>query len=255
MSSKMLTNYDLDRFDDSRVDDERAQATIRPFRSLPSGRAVVGALLIAIAAVGAFVLAGQNEVDRRVAYLVASEDLAPGQQLEADDIETQLIELPPALAAAAFTNPDELVGAAALGPVGAGEVFWQTGLTPPTLGADGTATPTVEFSFAVARERSPRSLRSGEHIALLSTIGRDDKAVTTVVVANALVTDVELDNESFASAGDVTITISMVDTDAVLAAVNAAQATDVTIIRIPADGSLALPKSSNIDTDGAVDGD
>jgi hypothetical protein len=204
------------------------------------------------------VLAGRNEVDRRLPYLVAVHQIAPGHHLVEEDLETLLIDLPAELAEAAFTNPNELVGAAVLGPIGAGELFWQTGITPPALGGGEPALTAVEFSFAVESQRAPRTLRPGEHIAMLSTTGRDDTAETTVVVADAVVTDVETNSESFASAGDVTITISLADTGVVLAAVNAAQATDVTIIRIPGDGSLSLPNSATAETvtsDEVLDGD
>ncbi len=203
---------------------------------------MVGALLITLAAVGAYVLSGQNEIDNRIAYLVASSDLAPGQMLRAEDISTSLVELPPGLADSSFTDATAVVGAVALGPIGEGELLQTTAMTPPQLSLDREQP--IEFSFALPNQGAPRSLRPGEHVAMLSTTGRNSDAVTTVVVGDAVVTDVVHDDESFASSGDMIITLAIADSTEVLAAANAAQATDVTILRLPADGSVVLPPSS-----------
>lgn len=223
---------------------DNGQRTIRPFRPLPSGRAVVGALLITTAALGAFVLTGRDVEDVRVPYFVAALDLAPGHVLAADDLLPQLLDLPPALAESSVNQEAEidLVGAVVLGPVGAGELIQRSGLTPP--GISGQETSAVEFSFTLPKGRAPRSLRPGEHVAMLSTTGRDENAITKVVVTNAVVTDFTFDDEGFGSTGDVVVTLAISGSDDVLQAVNAAQATDVTVLRIPADGTLVLPSSS-----------
>ncbi len=213
-------------------------------RPLPSGRAVVGGLLIALAAVGGFVLSGQDAVDVRVGYMVAASDLPPGHVLEATDVRTELLDLPAELAAAATTAESQLdlIGAVVLGPVGSGELLQRQALTPP--GVPGQASTAVEFSFSIDESSVPRSLRPGEHIAMLSTTGRDNAAVTEVIVADAVVTDVEMDDDGFGATGDVTVTIAIGDSEDVLSAVNAAQATEITILRIPADGTLVLPAST-----------
>lgn len=232
---------------------DTSQRTIRSFRPLPSGRAVVGALLVTLAALGAFVLTGREVEDLREPYFVAASNLAPGHVLTPDDVLPQLLDLPRELAASSLHQDAEtdLVGAVVLGPVGAGELLQRAGLTPP--GIDGQDTSAVEFSFTLPEGRAPRSLRAGEHVAMLSTTGRDENAITRVVVNDAVVTDFTFDDEGFGSTGDVVITLSISGSDDVLQAVNAAQATDVTVLRIPANGLLVLPSTSAIDAPSTGD--
>ncbi len=225
------------------------QRIIRPFKPLPSGRAVVGGLLVTLAALGAFVVTSRDVEDLRVPYFVAAADLPPGHVLTSDDVRTELIDLPPTLAASSVAQTpgtsilaDEVVGSVLLGPLGAGGLLQRSALTPP--GVQGQDASAVEFSFTLANGRTPRSLRPGEHVAMLSTTGRDNDAVTIVVVDDAIVTDFVIDNEGFSSNGDVIVTLSISSSDDVLSAVNASRATDVTILRIPADGNLVLPETS-----------
>lgn len=229
------------------------QRTIRPFRPLPSGRAVVGGLLVVLAAVGAFVVTGQEVEDKRLPYFVAASELPPGHVIGPADVRPELLDLPPALAQTSVSQSaqEDLIGAVVLGPLGAGELIQRAALTPP--GAAGQSNSAVEFSFILPEGRTPRSLRPGEHVAMLSTTGRDDNAVTTVVVADAIVTDFVVDDEGFASSGDVVVTLAIEDADDVLEAVNAAQATDVTVLRIPADGTLVLPESNLPSADPVVE--
>lgn len=229
------------------------QRTIRPFRPLPSGRAVVGGLLVVLAALGAFVVTGREVEDKRLPYLVAAAELPPGHVIGPTDVRPELLDLPPALAQTSVhqSAQEDLIGAVVLGPLGAGELIQRSALTPP--GAAGQSNSAVEFSFILPEGRTPRSLRPGEHVAMLSTTGRDDNAVTTVVVADAIVTDFVVDDEGFASSGDVVVTLAIEDADDVLEAVNAAQATDVTVLRIPADGTLELPESNLASADAVVE--
>ncbi len=211
----------------------------------------MGGLLVTLAAVGTFVVAGRGGEDPRRPQVVAAAALAPGHVLEATDLTTILVDLPPALADASFTSPDPLIGATVLGPVGAGELLQTAAITP----AGEADARTIEFSFAVPNHLAPRSLRPGEHIALLSTTGRDADAVTVVVVPDAVVTDVEVDDQNFASNGDVIVTVAIAEPAEVLAAANATQATDITVLRLPADGSVTFPTEPTVEAIEAVGDD
>src|SRR4051812_20047222 len=75
-------------------------------RSLPSGRAVTGGLLIALAALGAFVAARGTSAGPSHRYVVAAHDIVAGTTLEADDLRSEPVDLPEGLAGRAFGNTD-----------------------------------------------------------------------------------------------------------------------------------------------------
>ena len=89
---------------------------------LPGGRAVVGGLLVTLAAVGVFVswAAAGEDVTRPV--VVAAADIRPGEVIGADDVEVRSLELPAALADGAYADPQPLVGAVAVAPLAEGEL-------------------------------------------------------------------------------------------------------------------------------------
>ena len=124
--------------------------TVRRRRSLPGGRAVAGAFLVTAAAVGVFAAYLDATADPSTSWLVAGTEIAPGDVVEAGDLDTVAIEVPeaqqdqlvPADAA------DRVVGRVALGPVRRGDlVQWTTVLAvePP----DGSTT----FTFSLPANR------------------------------------------------------------------------------------------------------
>ena len=63
------------------------ERSITPRRSLPSGRAVVGALLVTVAAVGSFVVATAGESTPDVSYLVAARPIDAGESVTVADFD------------------------------------------------------------------------------------------------------------------------------------------------------------------------
>ncbi len=84
---------------------------------LPSGRAVTGALLVVLAALGAFVAATSGDDDQGVEYLVAARDLTIGERLSASDLEWHRLSLTEPVARQAFTDSDTLLDAVLLSAV------------------------------------------------------------------------------------------------------------------------------------------
>ncbi len=67
--------------------------TVRPRRGLPSGRAVVGGFLVALAAIGVFAAYTSATAEPVTEYVVAARDLTPGEQLTSGDVELVAIDL------------------------------------------------------------------------------------------------------------------------------------------------------------------
>src|SRR4051812_10364383 len=76
--------------------EEHLPRPIHRRRSLPGTRAVVGALLVALAAVGLFVASTSASARGRVHVVVATRDLAIGDHIGSGEIGLQQVELPAA---------------------------------------------------------------------------------------------------------------------------------------------------------------
>ncbi|TML58120.1 MAG: hypothetical protein E6G17_12765, partial [Actinobacteria bacterium] len=74
-----------------------AGRAVRRRRSLPSGRALVGGLLVAIAAVGVFGAWLSATAAPTSSYVVARHDIAPGHRVTRADLALVRLHLPPSL--------------------------------------------------------------------------------------------------------------------------------------------------------------
>lgn len=196
---------------------------VRRRRSLPGGRAVAGAFLVTAAAVGVFGAYLDATAAPTTQYVVAADDIAPGQVVDRADLDTVALEVPPVQRDQLVPEGrvDEVVGRVALGPVRAGDlVQWTTVLAvePP----DGASTFT--FSIPASRVAYGGDLAVGDRIDLVATYGD-----TTRYVAR----DIALLQHPRAVAGDggATITIAVDRPDSVLAIANALDAAQVFVVR------------------------
>src|SRR5947209_18990130 len=83
----------------------RAARVVVPRRTLPSGRAVTGGFLVAIAALGTFSAYRSTAAGPTHRYLVAARDIAAGTTVQPSDLATTTVDLPDDLARRAFTQP------------------------------------------------------------------------------------------------------------------------------------------------------
>lgn len=198
---------------------------IRPSRGLPSSRAAVGGLLVAVAAIGTWVAATGGGGGDRVGYVVARHDLAPGVELSADDLAVEDADLPEPLRAAAFGDPDELVGAVTRAPIGAGELVQSGSIT----GAESAATA-AEVSFAVDSDWAVAGgLRVGDRIDLYTTA---DDGSTELILGDVTVRSIGTPDDAFGTSASQVVTIAIddpVDFDDAVAAVRTG---DLTVVRL-----------------------
>ena len=189
----------------------------------PSGRAVAGGLLVAIAAVGAFVIATPRP-HAAVRYVVSAHSVEPGTRLTTADLTTVPVDLPPEQAALAFTEPSTLVGATSLGPLASGQL-----VQAPAL-ADAPLSP-FEVSLSIDADRAlDGHLVSGEHVAVLATYGSGPDAVTLTVASTALVERLSRPTGLAVGTKDV-VTLGLQAEADVDAVVHAARAGELTLVR------------------------
>ncbi|MBW3613962.1 MAG: hypothetical protein KY439_01450 [Actinobacteria bacterium] len=203
----------------------------RPVRrrsSLPSGRAVVGGLLVALSALGIFAAYTRATAGPTQSYVVARTDLPLGGRLTAQDLVLLPMELPPAMAErAGFSSVRSLEGATVIGPVRRGELVQASDVLRKRSGA-----AELEISFAIESSRAlAGSLRPGERVDVLATFGGGGDSYSVLVVRQAMVLDAVGGGSSLAQGRTETITLAVSTSEEALALTHAINAGDVTLVR------------------------
>ncbi|HEU5150773.1 MAG TPA: SAF domain-containing protein [Iamia sp.] len=222
---------------------------IRPRRGLPGGRAVVGGLLVAVAAVGIFAAVSGAGRGPSTRYYVAARDIAAGTTLTRADLEAVAIEVPDRMLDRVFSDPDALIGAITVGPLSEGELVQAGGLA---TGADAEI-PT--FSVAVARaDANAGELSRGDYVQVLATYGTDTAATTVTLSAEARIVSISEEDESLAAAGQVVVRLQVPSAEERIAIVNATTSGRVSLIRVSGaeDVEVAGPYQPDLDADTAA---
>lgn len=202
----------------------RSEHRIDRRTGLPGSRAVVGALLMALAAVGVYLAHAEATRAPTTTYAVAATELRPGATLGAADLELAVLDLPEQVAARAFVSVDELIGRVALGPIGAGEVI-QAG----ALSATTHAEPAHEVALVLPRAHvAVGRLQQGDRIDVFAT----DAEETTTIVRGALVVAAPgAAGGAIGQVREVELVVAVPSGDAVAAVVHALRTSEVTVVR------------------------
>lgn len=202
----------------TRRDDEPASGrSVTRRRSLPGGRAVVGAFLVALAAVGIFTAYLRSNAVPTTEYVVAARDLLPGDVLTSQDLRLVAIQLPDAQVATTASNRDAMVDRVVLSPVTEGELFG-VGDTADAAEVAGTSAVTVplDTNRALAGDLEP-----GDRVDVIAT--HDD--VTRYVAGDLAVVRATVDGTATA------VTLAAPDAATVLAVTNAIDTAEVFLAR------------------------
>jgi len=213
--------------------------TIRRRGGLPGGRAVVGAFLVTVAAVGLFAAFLTASAGPRTRYVVATRDVPVNTQLTAADLALVAVDLPPGQRARAFTDVAVLEGATVLGPLRRDDLV-QASDVVAVAPEDGE-----QVSFAVPADRAVGGrLRAGERVDLLATYGSGTDAFTLAVVRDAQVLDVSDEESGLADDSARVLTIGVPAAQDSLRVVNAVTAAEVTVVR-----TTGLSRPGDLPTD------
>jgi Flp pilus assembly protein CpaB len=197
---------------------------IQRHRSLPGGRAVLGGVLMAVAAVGTFAAYEQASRSPTTPMVVAAHDLRVGEVVAVDDLRTVEADLPSATASGTFTSAEALAGRVVLGPIVEGEIIQAGSLTEQAVELD-----THEVAVTLPRGQiAVGRLKQGERVDVFVTY--DDR--TRSVVRGAEVVEIDADDGgSITSDREVTLVVAVPTGDAVAALVHALRTGDVTVVR------------------------
>jgi len=199
---------------------------------LPSSRALVGALLLAVSGVATFAAWQGAAGDAGVPYVVAARSLRPGAIVAADDVQVVRLDLPPAVAGQAFPTVDAVVGRSTFGPIGEGEL-----VQAAQLSEIGSTSATVEVAFSLPRDRLlDGQLRPGDRVDVFAT---DQRATTLVAAGSQVLTLDDGADASFTTDPELTVTLGLRDADDRIPLIHAVRQAEVTMTR-----SVPLPERS-----------
>ncbi len=204
---------------------------ISPRRSLPSGRALVGALLITIAAVGAYVTATRGSDVPSTEFLVVTSPIAAGQPVSLDLVAFEPMDIPVDVARGALNSTEGLDGAISLRDLRPGEILGVDDLlASPTI--DGYPIGAVhELSFPVPLDRTPRDLIRGDRVTILSSLRVGDIPTTMVALEDAIVIAFDPRTDQIGATGTGVLTLSIPDAESVMSTTHLSRQGDLTIVR------------------------
>jgi hypothetical protein len=188
--------------------------TINPRRGLPNGRAVVGGLLIAIAAIGAFAVATAGDDGPDEEFLILINDVEPGATIELGDVALAAMTLPPEVAASALRSTAGLEGASALEFLRAGEILDVRDLNGATFIDGEPITAVHELTLPVPRDRAPPELRRGDRVTVLAYT--DQTRTLRLALEDALVLRYDTEATGIGSSEEGRLTLGLPYADLVL---------------------------------------
>jgi Flp pilus assembly protein CpaB len=210
----------------------------RPLRrrgGLPSGRAVVGGLLVIIAAVGVFAAYTQATAAPRTRWVVAKRDIQIGQRITSEDLGLIAIDLPKPMHARAFTEAgaQSLVSAVAVAPIARAELIEASDVRRAEA---GLIVP-EEISFPINADRAVSgTLQPGERVDVLATYGGQERSYTLAVVRRALLLRVNRGGGGLESANTIVLTLGLNKPDEASAIAHAVNSGKVIVVRTTAAG-------------------
>ncbi len=199
---------------------------VRRARPLPSGRAVGGGLLVALAMLASFGVATSRDRGPAGQAVVVRHALRFGARIGRDDVRTVRVDLPDLVTRRVFADPTEVVGSVALGDLAPGDLVDRSAVS---FDADP---PARELSFPVDEARAlDGRLQPGEAVDVLATYGAGEAARTVVVARQVRLVDVDDSRQGLESTGKIVVTIALADPDEVLAATHAGEVGAITLVR------------------------
>ncbi|MDE0066942.1 MAG: SAF domain-containing protein [Acidimicrobiaceae bacterium] len=192
-------------------------------RSLPNGRAVVGALLVTVAAVGAFVFANGGADGPNTEYLVLLRDVEAGDSISAADLAFEPMTLSPQLSDIAFEaasaeSAGAVDGATALRFLHAGGLLLAPDVRDMAPIADLESTSLHELTLPVPLDRTPELLTRGDRVTVLAHDSRDQD--TWVAFEDALVLEFHSGSDRIGASSDGRLTLGLSDPGRVLRGVH-----------------------------------
>ena len=200
--------------------------TIRPRRHLPSGRAVVGALLVTLSGLGLYAANQAATAPPKTSWIVARHRIPSGHRIEADDLGLAAMQLIDETASVSFSNPDAVIGHVALSNLGVNEIIQRSDVARHSAPVGDGRRLTVELTRAHALDGE---LAAGDRVDVVAT--GTEPGSTHSIVTGALVAGVNNgSSDSVGATGSIRVGLVVADEGAAQSVIDAAEHGKVTLI-------------------------
>lgn len=212
------------------MDNELITANDRVINSrnrLPGMRAVLGGLLVGLASLGTFLIAANYNTPETITLTIAKRDIPIGTQISNQDISLENFPKSDKISKRGFASNSIVVGATTLAPLMQGDI-----IQPSSIAKRESITGEYEISFSIASSRAlDGTLLQGEYVDVISTSKQPQQ--TLEVVKDARVIRSSSDGSALGKSSDITLTLALTDTNAVIALTSAVDTGQITIVRTP----------------------
>lgn len=214
------------------------QPVIRSRKRLPSGRAVLGGLLVSLAVVAVLVASQMGEDATFQDVVVASQELAPGTVIEPGHVQQVRMRLSES-ADFVVSQPESIIGSVVLGPVGANEFLQVSNIAAGT--PDALPSGLAEVSIEIEPGRAPARIASGELVSVLATFSDGDESRTVLVADRVVVLSYDNGTGDDFSGGETVLRLGVSTGEAASAIVTAAITGDVSIVGVTGANEVEIP--------------
>ncbi len=214
------------------------QPVLRAKKRLPSGRAVLGGLLVSLAVISVLIATRIGEDATFQDVVVARQELAPGTVLEAEHVEQVRMRLADD-ANFVVSNPEAIIGSVVLGPVGPNEFIQVSNIA--VSGPDTLPSGLAEVSIEIEPSRAPARIASGELISLLATFEDNDGSRTTLIADRVVVLSYDNAGVDDFSGGETVLRLGVSNGEVASAIVNASITGDVSVVGVTGANDVAIP--------------
>jgi Flp pilus assembly protein CpaB len=197
-----------------------------------NARAIIGGILVATAALGAYVTAAGSG-DHRTLVVVAGRDIPVGTKLEPSDLKLERMQLTPQGQSRTSNSVSHLVGQITLGPIGQNELV-QKSLLEPVTGTEPALQPQISVAMPAARALGG-NLRPGDRVDVINT-DKTAGSLTTIIATNVEVISVVEGSNNIGQSSDATVTFAVSDANVATAIAAGADQGQLTLVRVTGTG-------------------
>ncbi len=214
------------------------QPVLKVKKRLPSGRAVLGGLLVSLAIVAVLVASRIGEDATFQSVVIAEQDLTPGTVIEPQHISQVRMRLAED-ANFVVSSPESVIGSVVLGPVGEDEFLQVSNIAAG--GPETVPAGLAEVSIEIEPSRAPARLASGELVSLLATFDDAEGSRTTLIADRVVVLSYSSNDGADFSGGDSVLRLGVADGDVASAIITAAITGDVSVLGVTGANEVTIP--------------
>ncbi len=215
------------------------QPVLRVKKRLPSGRAVLGGLLVSLAVVSILIASRIGEDATFQSVVVARQELAPGTVIEPQHVEQVRMRLADD-ANFVVANSESIIGSVVLGPVGQNEFLQVANIA--VSGPDTLPSGLAEVSIEIEPSRAPARIASGELVSLLATYEDNNGSRTTLIADRVVVLSYDNGAGDDFSGSDTVLRLGVSNGDVASAIVTAAITGDVSVVGVTGANDVTIPQ-------------